>query len=86
MGVVVELCSMKSAGVERNGADFSIGALNGENASNGIVRSVSLYYEWSVRYPMSENRSGGEGVLEALKGGATVVGEDPRSTLVGETG
>ena len=40
-----------------------IGANNGQDAGNGIVRGVGLDHKWSVRNPMSEDWSGSEGLL-----------------------
>jgi hypothetical protein len=33
-----------------------------------------------------QNQSGSEGILQALEGGVTVIGEDPRNSLSGESG
>ena len=86
MGVIVELWSRQSPGIVGNRPDLLIRTMNGENTSNGIVRSACLYNDWSVWNPMGEDRSRGEGVFEVLKGGATGVTEVPENTFAGEVG
>ena len=86
MGVIVELWSGQSLGIVGDRPNLLIRTTNGENASNGIVRGVCLYDDWSIQNPMGEDRSGGEGVFEVLEGGATGVTEVPGNTFVGEAG
>ena len=40
-------------GVESNWVEFAIGATNGEDASDGIVRHISFHNQWNIRDPMS---------------------------------
>ena len=64
---------------------FTIGAADGEDTSNGIVRCVSLHNQWSVRNPMSKERSCHKGRFEAEEGGATLWSKVPRGILVSES-
>ena len=86
MGVIVELQSRQSLGIVGNRPNLLIRTTNGENASNCIVGGVYLYDDQSIWNPMGEDRSGGEGVLEVLEGGATGVTEVPGNTFAGEVG
>ena len=60
--------------------------MNGEKASNGIVRGICFYDDWSIQNPMGEDRSGGEGAFEVLEGRVTGVTEVSKNTFVGEAG
>ena len=60
MGVIVELQSRQSPGIVGNRPDLLVRITNGENASDGIVRGICLYNDWSVQNPMGEDRSRGE--------------------------
>jgi len=73
-------------GVERNRSEFTIGASDGENTSDSIVGGISFNGERSVGDPMSKDRSGGKGLLQGVESGATLIGEIPRRSLVGQTG
>ena len=86
MGVIVELWSRQSLGIVDNRSDLLIRTTNGENASDGIVRGVCFYDDRSVQNPMDEDRSGGEGVFEVLKGRAAGVTEVLGNTFAGEVG
>ena len=86
MGVIVELRSGQSPGIVGDRPNLLVRTMNGENASDGIVRGVCLYNDQSVRNPMGEDRSGGEGVFEVLEGRVTGVTEVPGNTFVGEVG
>ena len=86
MGVIVELQSRQSLGIVGDRLNLLIRATNGENASDGIVGGVCLYDDQSVRNPMGEDRSGGEGIFEVLEGRATRVTEVPENTFAGEAG
>ena len=68
MGVVVELWSGQSLGIVGNRPNVLIRTMNRENASDGIVRGICLYDDWSIQNSMGEDRSGGEGVFEVLEG------------------
>ena len=84
VGIIIELWGRQSLGIVSHWPDLIIGTTERENTGNGIIRGVGFYYHWSVRRPMSEDWSGGEGVLELVKGGTTGVIEAPGCTLVGE--
>ena len=86
MGVIVELQSRQSPGIVGDRPDLLVRTTNGENASNGIVGGICLYNNRSIWNPMGEDRSGGEGVFEVLKGGATEVTEVPGNTFSDEVG
>ena len=86
MGVIVEFWSGQSPGIVGNRPDLLIRTMNGENASNGIVRGVCLYDNGSVQNPMGGDRSRGEDVFEVLEGGVTEVTEVPGNTFAGEAG
>ena len=58
--------------------EFTIRATDGEDTRNGIVQSVSLYNQWSVRNPMGKDRG-------CHKGGATLCSKVPRGILVSES-
>ena len=64
MGVIVELRSGQSPGIVGNRPDLLVRTTNGENASDGIVRGICLYDDGSIRNPMGEDGSGGEGVFQ----------------------
>ena len=86
MGIVVEFQSGQSPGIVGDRPDLLVRTMNGENASDDIVRGICLYDDQSVQNPMGEDRSEGEGVFEVLEGRATGVTEVPRNTFVGEAG
>ena len=86
IGVIVEFQSRQSPGIVGDRPNLLVRTMNGENASDGIVRGICLYNDQSVWNPMGEDRSGGEGIFEVLEGGATGVTEVPGNTFVGEVG
>ena len=63
MGIIVQLRGGQSPRIVSDRSELRIGANNGQNASDGIVRGVSLDHKQSIGNPMSENRSGSEGLL-----------------------
>ncbi|KIO01763.1 hypothetical protein M404DRAFT_149401 [Pisolithus tinctorius Marx 270] len=81
MGIIVEFWHSHGARVESNWVEFTIRAGDQQNTSNGIVRGVSFNCKWSIRNPVSENRSGAEGILQAEESGVALLGKVPRSTL-----
>ncbi|KIO09545.1 hypothetical protein M404DRAFT_131861 [Pisolithus tinctorius Marx 270] len=81
MGIVVEFWCGHGAGVESDWAEFTVGAGDQQNASNGIVRGVSFNCKWSIRDPVSEDRSRAEGILQVEESGVALLGKVPRSTL-----
>ncbi|KIK22873.1 hypothetical protein PISMIDRAFT_101697, partial [Pisolithus microcarpus 441] len=51
---------------------------------DGIVGCISLDCELGTRHKVGQDRSGGEGQFELLKGGVTLGSEIPRGVLPGE--
>ena len=86
MSVIIKLWSRQSLRIVDDRPNLLVRTMNGENTSDDIVRSICLYNDQSVQNPMSEDRSGGEGVFEVLEGGATGVTELLGNTFVGEAG
>ena len=86
MGVIVELWSGQSPGIVGDRPNLLVRTTNAENASNGIVVGVCFYDDQSVQNPISEDRSGDEGIFEVLEGRVTGVTEVPGNTFVGEAG
>ncbi|KIO01309.1 hypothetical protein M404DRAFT_150351 [Pisolithus tinctorius Marx 270] len=64
--------------------EFTIGAGEQQNASNGIVGGVGFNCKWSIRNPVSENRSRAEGILQVEESGVACLRKVPRSTLLCE--
>ncbi|KIK79549.1 hypothetical protein PAXRUDRAFT_161063, partial [Paxillus rubicundulus Ve08.2h10] len=85
MGVIVELQSGEGLGVEHDWAEFIIQAVDGK-ISNDIVGGVGLNDDRGTRNPMSQNRSRGEGIFQALESGAAFFGEVPQSVFLSEVG
>jgi hypothetical protein len=83
MGVIVEFRGCQCSGVERNGAEFLIRTTDGEDSRDGIVRSVGLDSNGTVRNPMSKDGCCGKGFLEFIEGGATGVVEGPWERFFG---
>ncbi|KIO05145.1 hypothetical protein M404DRAFT_141637 [Pisolithus tinctorius Marx 270] len=81
VGIIVEFWRGHGAGVESDWAEFTVGAGDQQNASNGIVGGVSFHCKRSIRDPMSENGSRAEGILQAEESRAALLGKVPRSTL-----
>ena len=77
MDVIVEFQSGQSPGIVGDRPDLLIRTMNGENASDGVVRGICLYNDQSIWNPMGEDRSRGEGIFEVLEGGVTGVTEVP---------
>jgi len=67
-----------------NRVEDLIGASDGKDSSNGIVQSIGLHSQWSVRDPVGKDRSRGEGLLQEVKGGATILTKIPRNVFVGK--
>ena len=63
MGIIIQLRGRQSPRIVSDGSELRISTNNGQNASNGIVRGISLDHKWSIGDPMSENRSGGKSLL-----------------------
>ena len=84
MGVIVQLQSGEGPRKIEDRPDLIVRTTEREYAGNGIIRGVGFYDHRKVWRQMSENGSGGEGVLEFAKGGATGVAEIPGGTFTGE--
>ncbi|KIN96514.1 hypothetical protein M404DRAFT_162744 [Pisolithus tinctorius Marx 270] len=81
MGIIVEFWCGHGARVESDWVEFTVGAGDRQNASNGIVGGIGFNCKWSIRNPVSENRSGAEGILQVEESGVALLGKVPRSTL-----
>ncbi|KIN94366.1 hypothetical protein M404DRAFT_168524 [Pisolithus tinctorius Marx 270] len=81
MGIIVEFWCGHGARVESNWAEFTVGTGDRQNASNGIVGGIGFHCKRSIRNPVSENRSGAEGILQVEESRAALLGKVPRSTL-----
>ncbi|KIM65442.1 hypothetical protein SCLCIDRAFT_112672 [Scleroderma citrinum Foug A] len=75
MSVIIQLWRGHGVGVECNRSEFTIGACDGEDASNSIVRGISFNSERSIRDPMSKDRSRGKGLLQGIESGVTLIRE-----------
>jgi len=84
MSIIVPLGVRESMGVKSYGMDFAIRRNRGDNTCKGIVRGVSLDKDRSVRRPMREDRSLGEGLLEGAECGVGLGTPVPRGELVCE--
>ncbi|KIN94458.1 hypothetical protein M404DRAFT_168173 [Pisolithus tinctorius Marx 270] len=84
MGIIVEFWHSHGVGVESDWAEFTVGAGDRQNTSNGIVGGVSFHCKWSVRVPVCEDRSRAEGILQVEEGRVTLLRKVPRSTLLCE--
>jgi len=84
MGVIVELRGGQSPRIVCNRAEDLVRASDGKDSSNGVVRSIGLHSQRSVRHPVGKDRSGGEGLLQEVKGGATVLTKIPRNVFAGK--
>ena len=78
MGIIIELQSRQSLGIVSHWPNLVVGTMERENASNDIIRGIGFYYHQSIQRPMSEDQSGGEGILELVKGRMTGVNEAPK--------
>jgi len=84
VGVIIQLRRGQSVRVVHDRAEDLVGASDGKDSSDGVVRSISLHSQRSVRDPVGKDRSGGEGLLQEVKGGATVLTKIPRNVLAGK--
>ena len=57
MSIIIQLRRGHGVGVECNQLEFTIGACDGEDASDSIVRGISFNSERSIRDPMSKDWS-----------------------------
>ncbi|KIN97862.1 hypothetical protein M404DRAFT_159354 [Pisolithus tinctorius Marx 270] len=81
VGIIVEFWRSRGARVESDWVEFTIGAGERQNTSNGIVRGIGFHCKQSIRNPVSENRSRAEGILQAEESRAALLRKVPRSTL-----
>ncbi|KIN92824.1 hypothetical protein M404DRAFT_157900 [Pisolithus tinctorius Marx 270] len=81
VGIIVEFWRSHGARVESDWAEFTVGAGDQQNASNGIVGGVGFHCKQSIKNPVSENRSAAEGILQVEESGAALLRNVPRSTL-----
>ena len=86
MGIIIEFQRSQHPQAKSDWSDLFVCTVDGEDPRNRIVGRISFHNYWSIRDPMCEDRSGGEGGLEALEGRATVIREDPRDPFPGEAG
>ena len=78
--VVVEFGGGKRPGVESDRMNF-VGDNDGKDGTEGVVRGVSFNDDLSVGVPLNEDRSGGEGLLQRIKGILTLISPSPRGGL-----
>ena len=84
--VVVEFSPIERPRVERNRMNFTRLRVDRQDSSESIVRGISLDDDRTIRLPVEQDRSGSEGLLQVLEGGASLIGEEERGTLTGEAG
>ena len=80
--IVIEFRFGERTGVECDGMNFVVD-LDGEDCCKSVVGGVGFHDKRSIRTPLSEDRSGGEGFLEIVKGLLASFRPDPRSILAG---
>ena len=82
MYIVVELWGGEIPGVKRNQVDFGvIWRCDRENGGEGVVGGVSFKDDLCVWDPMSQYRSGGEGLFECFTGFPAFWGEVPNDSF-----
>jgi len=86
VGVIVQLRSSQGPGVECYRTDLSVGAGDRQDTSDSIVRGIRFHDDRGFRNKVSEYGRSGEGVLESIENALTVLGENPRSIFLGESG
>ncbi|KIJ19509.1 hypothetical protein PAXINDRAFT_69045, partial [Paxillus involutus ATCC 200175] len=84
MGVIVEFRGCQGSGVEHNGTEFLIRTTDGEDSCDGIVQSIGLDSNGTVRNPMSKDGCCGKGFLEFIESRTTGVVKGPGSVFSGE--
>ncbi|KAF8627555.1 hypothetical protein AX17_006178 [Amanita inopinata Kibby_2008] len=82
-GIIVELSQSEGVGVEHNGVEVAIIAVDGEYCSKSIIRCIGFNSDFGVGYPVGEYQSRGEGLLESFKGGSTCGVKVPWDIFVG---
>ncbi|KIK76502.1 hypothetical protein PAXRUDRAFT_169742, partial [Paxillus rubicundulus Ve08.2h10] len=81
MSVIVEFQSSEGPGVECDWVEFIIWAVDGKDASDGVVGDVSLNDDRGTRHPMSQNGSRGEGIFKTPESRVAFIGEVPWSVF-----
>jgi hypothetical protein len=81
VSVVVEFRGIKGAGMESDGVNFTIGGVNGEDGSEGIVRGIHLDHNLGVGHPMGEQWCMCEFLLEFVEGCVAFAIKVPRGIL-----
>ena len=84
IGVIVELRGGQGPQIVCDRAEDLIGASDGKDSSNGIIQSIGFHSQWSIRDPVGKDRSRGEGLLQEVKGRATILTKIPRNVFVGK--
>jgi len=86
MGIIVQLRSSQGPGVVGNWTNLSVSASDRQDASDSVVRGISLHDDRGIRNKVGEDGHSSEGMLESVEGTSTVLGEVPRSIFPGEPG
>ena len=86
MSVIVELCSLESAGEESDQMYFAVSKYDQQDRGEGIVGGIGFTDNLGVRNPMRENKSASNHLLESSKRFLTSVRENPWSILLSESG
>ncbi|KIM66587.1 hypothetical protein SCLCIDRAFT_110086, partial [Scleroderma citrinum Foug A] len=85
MGIIVQLRGGQSPRIVSDGLELRIGANNGQNAGDSIVRGIGLDHKQSVRNPMNRRRTGlDKSLLQEVESRATIISEFPRSVFAGK--
>jgi hypothetical protein len=82
--IVVQFCGRKGLGMKSNWV-HSIVSEDGEDCFKSIAGGIGFHNEQSVRNPLDEGRSRGEGRLEAVEGLLTRIRPVPRGALASKT-
>ena len=84
VGVIVALSVGEGTGVEGDWVDVTIGSDGGNNAGQGIVRSIGFNKDRVVGGPMHEDGSFSEGLLESVECLVILVTPVPRCAFAGK--
>jgi len=84
MHVIVQLHYSESMRVKGHWINFIFFVTNGKDYSKSIVQSISFHDELNIISSMSEDRSGGECLLERIESIMTEGVELPRNILLGK--
>ena len=86
VGVVVQLRSGKSAGMESYRMEFTGVRGYRPDSGNSVVGGVGLDGDLSIRFPVVKDRSPSEGLLEGVERFPTIFGEAPGDVFPRKTG